>query len=67
MVSLHSHSGVPRSPASQVDICDIASLEEAVIDQILELIHAINLTPAQRKDLLRRAALRLEQEEGTLH
>jgi hypothetical protein len=45
-------------------IGDAANLEEAVKDRILELIHAIQLTPAQRKELLQRVALRLEQGEG---
>ncbi|HSL05404.1 MAG TPA: hypothetical protein VK901_17890 [Nitrospiraceae bacterium] len=49
------------------DIGDTANLEKAVIDRILELIHAIKLNPAQRKELLRRVAVRLEQEEGADH
>jgi hypothetical protein len=41
----------------QANIGDTANLEEAVIDRTLELIHAIQLIPAQRKDLLWRVAL----------
>lgn len=41
----------------------LANLEEAVMDRILELIHAIQFTSSQRKELLRRVALRLEQAE----
>jgi hypothetical protein len=51
----------------QANIGDTANLEEAVIACILELIHAIQLTPAQRKELLRRVALGLEQAEGLHH
>jgi hypothetical protein len=41
----------------QANIGDTAHLEEAVIDRILELIHAIQLIQAQRKELFRRVAL----------
>ncbi len=41
----------------QASIGDTANLEEAVIDRILKLIHAIELTPAQRKEFLQRVAL----------
>jgi hypothetical protein len=49
---------------TQANIGDSANLEEAVMDRILDLIQATQFTPAQRKALLRRVALRLEQAEG---
>jgi hypothetical protein len=45
------------------EIGDTANREEAVIDRILELNNAIQMTPAQRIEVLRQVALRLEQEE----
>ena len=42
---------------------DTASLEGAVIDPILELIHTIRLTSGQRMELLHRAAASFEQED----
>ena len=51
----------------QANVGETAKLEEAVIDRMLELIHAIQFTPAQHKELLRRVALRLKQAEGLHH
>ena len=45
------------------DMGDTASLEGAVIDPILELIHTIRLTSGQRMELLHRAAASFEQED----
>lgn len=48
----------------RTDMVDTANLEEAVIDRMLGLIHAIKLNPSQGRELLRRVTMRLEQEEG---